>query len=64
MTSFTRHGRVLRNLDLEFCTERAKIKYTNMATNRSLRAVREQIVFAYAENIIDADEFLLLYDAN
>ena len=35
-----------------------------MATNRSLRAVREQILFTYAENIIDADEFLLLYDAN
>ena len=35
-----------------------------MATNRSLRAVREQILFAYAANIIDADEFLLLYDAN
>ena len=35
-----------------------------MATNRSLRAVREQILFAYAENITDADEFLLLYDAN
>ena len=35
-----------------------------MATNRSLRAVREQILFAYAENIIDADEFLLLHDAN
>ena len=30
-----------------------------MATNR---AVREQILFAYADNIIDADEFLLLYD--
>ena len=35
-----------------------------MATNRSLRAVREQILFAHAENIIDADEFLLLYDVN
>ena len=35
-----------------------------MATNRSLRTVREQILFAYAENITDADEFLLLYDAN
>ena len=35
-----------------------------MATNRSLRAVREQILFAYAENIIDANKFLLLYDAN
>ena len=35
-----------------------------MATNRSLRAGREQILFAYAENIIDADKFLLLYDAN
>ena len=35
-----------------------------MATNRSLRAVHEQILFAYTENIIDADKFLLLYDAN
>ena len=35
-----------------------------MATNRSSRAVREQTLFTYAENIIDADEFLLLYDAN
>ena len=35
-----------------------------MATNRSLRAAREQILFAYAENIIYADEFLLLYDTN
>ena len=35
-----------------------------MATNRSLRAVREQILFAYAENIIDADDYLLLYDDN
>ena len=35
-----------------------------MATNRNLRAVREQILFTYAENIIDADEFLLSYDAN
>ena len=35
-----------------------------MVTNRSLRAVREQVLFAYAENIVDAQEFLLLYDAN
>ena len=35
-----------------------------MATNRILRAVCEQILFAYAENIIDGDEFLLLYGAN
>ena len=35
-----------------------------MATNQSLRAVREQILFACPKNIIDADEFLLLYDAN
>ena len=35
-----------------------------MVTNWSLRAVGEQILFAYAKNIIDADEFLLLYDAN
>ena len=36
----------------------------NRATNRSLTAVREQILFAYAENVIDADEFSLLNDAN
>ena len=35
-----------------------------MATNLSLRAIREQILFAYTENMIDADEFLLLYDVN
>ena len=35
-----------------------------MATNRSLRAVREQTLFTYAENIIDAGEFLQLYDVN
>ena len=35
-----------------------------MATNRSLRAVREQLLVAYAEDIIDAEEFILLYDAN
>ena len=35
-----------------------------MATNRSLRAVCEQVLFDYAENIIDADEFSMLYDAN
>ena len=35
-----------------------------MATNWILRAGREQFLFAYAENIIDADKFLLLYDAN
>ena len=35
-----------------------------MVTNQSLRAVREQILFAYAKNIIDTDEFLLLHDAN
>ena len=35
-----------------------------MATNLSLRVIREQILFAYTENMIDADEFLLLYDIN
>ena len=35
-----------------------------MANNRILKAVREQILFAYAENIIDTDEFSLLYDTN
>ena len=35
-----------------------------MATKRSLRAVREQMLFTYAENMIDVDEFSLLYDVN
>jgi len=35
-----------------------------MATNRSLRAVREQLLVAYAEDMIGAEKFVLLYDAN
>ena len=35
-----------------------------MATNRSLRALREQILISYAYDVIDSDEFVLLYDAN
>ena len=35
-----------------------------MATNRSLRAVREQILVSYAEDIIDAEDLILLYDVN
>ena len=35
-----------------------------MATNRSLRALREQILISYAYDVIDSDEYVLLYDAN
>ena len=35
-----------------------------MATNRSLRALREQILISHAYDVIDSDEFVLLYDAN
>ena len=35
-----------------------------MASNASLKALRDQLVLSYAENIIDFDEFILLYDAN
>ena len=35
-----------------------------MATDRSLQAVRNALLFSYAENFIDEDEVLLLYDLN
>ena len=35
-----------------------------MATNASLKALRDQLVLSYAENVIDSNEFILLYDAN
>ena len=35
-----------------------------MATNRSLRALREQILILYAYDVTDSDEFVLLHDAN
>ena len=35
-----------------------------MATNRSLRALREQILISYAYDVIDSDEFVLLCDVN
>ena len=35
-----------------------------MATNASLKALRDQMVLSYAENVIDSDQLILLYDAN
>ena len=35
-----------------------------MATNASLKALRDQLVLSYAENVIDSDEFIILHDAN
>ena len=35
-----------------------------MVTNMSLRALREQILISYVYDVIDSDEFVLLYDAN
>ena len=42
----------------------AYLNVNNMTTNRSLRALREQILISYAYDVIDSDEFVLLYDAN
>ena len=35
-----------------------------MATNSSLKALRDKLVLSYAENITDSDEFILFCDAN
>ena len=35
-----------------------------MATNASLKALRNQLVLSYAENVIDSEDLILLYDAN
>ena len=40
------------------------LNVNNMATNRSLRALREQILILYAYGVINSDEFVPLYDAN
>ena len=42
----------------------AHLNVNNMATNRSLRALREQILISYEYDVIDSDEFVLLYDTN
>ena len=35
-----------------------------MATNASMKALRNQLVLSYAENVIDSEDLILLYDAN
>ena len=35
-----------------------------MATNASLKALRDQLLLYYAENVIDSDKFILWYDAS
>jgi len=41
------------------------LSLVNIATEiQPYRAVREQLLIAYAEDIINAEEFVLLYDAN
>ena len=35
-----------------------------MATNASFKALRDQLMLSYAENVIDFYKFILLYDAN
>ena len=35
-----------------------------MATNASLKALSDHLVLSYAENVIDSDEVVLLYDVN
>ena len=35
-----------------------------MATNASMKALRNQLMLSYAENVIDSEDLILLYDAN
>ena len=35
-----------------------------MASRANLKALRDQLLLSYAENLIDAEDFMLLYDAN
>lgn len=35
-----------------------------MASSANLKALRDQLLLSYAENLIDAEDFMLLYDAN
>lgn len=35
-----------------------------MASRANLKALRDQLLLSYAENLIDAEDFILLYDAN
>lgn len=35
-----------------------------MASSANLKALRDQLLLSYAENLIDAEDFILLYDAN
>ena len=35
-----------------------------MASNANLKALRDQLMLSYAENVIDSYKFILLYDAN
>ena len=43
----------LNKKDLDKCRKRAKFTKTIMATNASLKALRDQLVLSYAENVID-----------
>lgn len=35
-----------------------------MASRANLKALRDQLLLSYSENLIDAEDFMLLYDAN
>lgn len=35
-----------------------------MASSANLKALRDQLLLSYEENLIDAEDFMLLYDAN
>ena len=54
----------LNKKDLDEKRKRAKFTKTIMATSATFKALRDQLVLSYVENIIDSDEFILLYDAN
>lgn len=50
---FTSEFVPLNKKDLDEYRKRAKFTKTIMATNASLKALRDQLVLSYAENVID-----------
>ena len=64
MTSCYFEVRAFKKKDLDEYRKRAKFTKPIMATNASLKALRDQMVLSYAENVIDSDQLILLYDAN
>ena len=54
----------LNKKDWDEYRKRAKFTKPIVATNASLKALRDQMVLSFVENVIISDQFILLYDAN